>query len=77
AHKHHRNHARRKNENAYIESFNRTLRKECLDWAKYKLSDKARLQEVVDEYVRYYNTERPRLGLGLRIPAEVAKSHLF
>lgn len=77
AHKHHRNHARRKNENAYIESFNRTLRKECLGWAKYKLSDKARLQEMVDEYVRYYNTERPHLGLGLRIPAEVAKSHLF
>lgn len=77
AHKHHRNHARRKNENAYIESFNRTFRKECLGWAKYKLADKARLQQTVDEYIKYYNTERPHLGLGLRIPAEVAKSHLF
>lgn len=76
AHKHHRNHARRKNENAYIESFNRTLRKECLGWAKYKLTDKPRLQQMVDEYIRYYNTERPHLGLGLKIPAEVAKSHL-
>lgn len=77
AHKHHRNHARRKNENAYIESFNRTFRKECLGWAKYKLKDKEKLQAVVDKYVVYYNTERPHLGLGLRIPAEVAKSHLF
>ncbi|MBI2594346.1 transposase [Candidatus Curtissbacteria bacterium] len=77
AHKHHRNHARRKNENAYIESFNRTFRKECLGWAKYKLTDKARLQQMVDEYIKYYNTERPHLGLGLKIPAEVAKSHLF
>ena len=77
AHKHHRNHARRKNENAYIESFNRTFRKECLGWSKYKLKDKERLQVLVDEYVKYYNTERPHLGLGLRIPAEVAKSHLF
>lgn len=76
AHKHHRNHARRKNENAYIESFNRTLRKECLGWAKYKLKDKKKLQAVVGDYVRYYNTERPHLGLGLKIPAEVAKSHL-
>ena len=77
AQRHHRNHARRKNENAYIESFNRTLRKECLGWAKYKLKDKERLQQLVDNYVKYYNTERPHLGLGLKIPAEVAKSHLF
>lgn len=71
-----RNHARRKNENAFVESFNRTLRKECLGWAKYKLADKARLQQLVDRYIKYYNTERPHLGLGLKIPAEVSKSHL-
>lgn len=74
--KHRKIHARRKNENAYIESFHRSLRKECLGWLKYRKEEKGSLQSLVDQYLVWYNTQRPHLGLGLKIPAEVAKSHL-
>ncbi len=33
----------KKNEQAHIESFNRTLRKECLGWGKFKSEDAVRL----------------------------------
>jgi len=36
--------ARRKSEKAYIESFHRSLRKECLGWIKYKKKEKESLQ---------------------------------
>lgn len=74
--RHRKIHARRKNENAYIESFHRSLRKECLGWLKYKRQDKENLQTLINQYLIFYNTQRPHLGLGLKIPAEVAKSHL-
>lgn len=71
AKRHRKIHAYRKNENAYIESFNRTLRKECLGWINYKPEDKDKLQSLLNDYLIFYNTQRPHLGLGLRIPAEV------
>jgi transposase InsO family protein len=74
--RHRKIHARRKNENAYIESFHRSLRKECLGWIKYKQEDKTRLQLLINNYLVHYHTQRPHLGLGLKTPAEVALSHL-
>lgn len=74
--KHRKIHARRKNENAYIESFHRSLRKECLGWNRYDKEDKEALQVLINQYLIHYHTQRPHLGLGLRTPAEVAKSHL-
>lgn len=68
--------ARRKNENAYIESFHRSLRKECLGWLKYRRGEKEKTQALVDDYLVHYHTERPHLGLGLKTPAEVVQSHL-
>jgi transposase InsO family protein len=68
--------ARRKNENAYIESFHRSLRKECVGWSKYSRRDKDQLQALINQYLVHYHTERPHLGLGLKTPAEVALSHL-
>lgn len=76
ARQHRKIHAYRKNENAYIESFNRTLRKECLGWVNYQPKDKNRIQALLNDYLIFYNTQRPHLGLGLKIPAEVKKSHL-
>lgn len=58
----------RKNEQAFVESFHRTLRKECLGWWKYKLSEREELQEEVREYLDYYHYERPHLGLDMRTP---------
>jgi len=62
----------KKNEQSYIESFNRSLRKECLGWRKYKRRELPMMKVLVKEYMKYYNNERVHLGLGLRIPNEVA-----
>lgn len=65
----------KKNEQAYIESFNRTLRKECLGWLKYRRDQLPELQERVNTFLRFYNTERPHLSLGMQAPKAVL-SHL-
>ena len=53
----------KKNEQAYIESFNRTLRKECLGWGTYRADDLARLTTEVDAFLARYHYHRPHLGL--------------
>lgn len=58
----------KKNEQAFIESFNRSLRKECLGWIKYKPKDLPMLTKEVEEYLQYYHYERPHLSLGMRPP---------
>jgi len=58
----------KKNEQSYIESFNRSLRKECLGWSKYKASEIPQLTLWVDEWLRYYHYERPHISLGMRPP---------
>lgn len=65
----------KKNEQAYIESFNRTLRKECLGWIKYRKTDLVWVQQKVDEFIDFYNNERPHLSLNLLSPKEYL-SHL-
>lgn len=65
----------RKNEQAYVEAFNRTLRKECLGWAKYRRKDLPALQERLRTFLTFYNTERPHLSLGMQAPKAVL-SHL-
>ncbi len=65
----------KKNEQSYIESFNRTLRKECLGWWKYKKTDLLSVQKRVDEFLDFYNTKRPHLSLNLQSPKEYL-SHL-
>lgn len=62
----------KKNEQSFIESFNRTLRKECLGWRKYRVKDLARMKKSVEEWVEYYNNERVHIGLGMKVPNEIA-----
>lgn len=52
----------RKNEQAHIESFNRTLRKECLGWGKYKAGDEPRLFVKVEAFLERYHYHRPHLA---------------
>ncbi len=62
----------KKNDQAHIESFNRSLRQECVGHIRYK---KAQLEEVqlkVDQYITYYNNSRAHLGLKLQTPNQVA-----
>lgn len=58
----------KKNEQSFIESFNRSLRKECLGWAKYRAHQIPQLTCQVNEWLDYYHYERPHLSLGMRPP---------
>lgn len=69
----------KKNEQSFIESFNRTLRKECLGWRKYEVKELPKMIEAVHKFLVYYHNERPHLGLGMHTPKEKAAilSHLI
>lgn len=58
----------RKNEQSYIESFNRSLRKECLGWGKFQPKDIPSLEKELTDYLMYYHSKRPHLSLGLKTP---------
>ena len=60
----------KKNEQSYIESFNRTVRKECLGWAKYKKKQLSELTDVVNVFLDRYHYHRPHIGKGMRPPLE-------
>lgn len=70
AHRHSR--VRQPNDNAHLERFNRTTQEECL----LRLSRSLRAyQQALPEYLRYYNTERPHMGLAFKTPIEVMRSY--
>ena len=58
----------RKNEQSYIESFNRTVRKECLGWQKYHLKDLGECQQMVESFLERYHYHRPHMGLSMMTP---------
>ena len=61
----------KKNEQAHIESFNRTLRKECLGWSKYQPEDEKRLFPIVEAFLQRYHFHRPHLAFNpMRPPLE-------
>lgn len=60
----------RKNEQSYIESFNRSLRKECLGWTKYKKPQVEELNGIVINYLERYHYHRPHISLGMKPPLE-------
>ncbi len=67
-----------KDENAYVESFNRTVRKQAVGWGQYRLKDLKYLTETLNKFNYEYNHETPHLSLNLEIPYEYALkvSHL-
>jgi len=58
----------RKNEQSYIESFNRTVRKECLGWQHYKLGDLEECTKMVESFLARYHYHRPHMSLGMKPP---------
>lgn len=58
----------RKNEQSYIESFNRTVRKECLGWHNYRVNELEECTDMVESFLTRYHYHRPHLGLGMRTP---------
>lgn len=65
----------RKNEQSYIESFNRSLRKECLGWGTYYPKDIPILEQELKEYLVYYHTRRPHLSLKLKTPNDILEEY--
>ena len=61
----------RKNEQSYIESFNRTVRKECLGWHTYRPGELAECTQMVESFLKRYHYHRPHLGLGMRTPLTI------
>jgi IS30 family transposase len=66
----------KKNDQAFIEKFNGTFRKECLGYAKYHKQDLEKVQKRVDEFITYYMTKRPHMSLNMQTPKEFSMSHL-
>jgi transposase InsO family protein len=70
AHRHSR--IRTPNDNAHLERFNRTIQEGCI--ARIPRSLRIWRREI-PEYLRYYNTERPHMGLGMKTPLEVMRRY--
>jgi transposase InsO family protein len=61
----------KKNDQSYIESFNRSLRKECLGWVKYRKEEKWEIQKLVNEYTYHFINKRWHMGLpNMMTPAQ-------
>jgi transposase len=60
----------KKNEQSYVESFNRSLRKECLGWGKFKPDDIPSLEKELADYLVYYHNKRPHMSLNMLTPNE-------
>jgi hypothetical protein len=56
----------KKNEQAYIESFNRTVRKECLGWTKYHIADLSHCTHLVEQFLDRYHYHRPHMGKDMK-----------
>ena len=63
----------KKNEQSYIESFNRSLRKECLGWSKYRADELPSLNRELTDYLVYYHTKRPHMSLNMKTPNQFLK----
>ena len=55
-------------QNGSVESFNGTLRRECLDAEEFAHLREARI--LIEQWRWQYNTQRPHSSLGYRTPAE-------
>jgi len=65
AHRHSR--VRQPNDNAHLERWNRTLQDECL---RRIPRDLRAWRKEIPEYLRYYNKERPHMGLNMKTPLQ-------
>jgi len=69
-HRHSR--VRRPTDNGHIERFIRTLQEECLNRIPKNLLS---WKKNIPEYLHYYNTERPHMGLNYQTPLQMVTSY--
>src|SRR5258706_1731190 len=65
----------KKNEQSYIESFNRSLRKECLGWGNFHPQQIPSLEKELTEYLHYYHTKRRHMGINMRTTNQILKEY--
>lgn len=70
AHRHSR--VRRPTDNGHVERFIRTIQQECLARTARNLRA---WEKSLPEFIHYYNTERPHMGLKMKTPMEVVQSY--
>ena len=70
AHRHSR--VRTPNDNAHLERFNRTLQQECLHRIPRNIQT---WKKELPAYLKYYNEERPHMGLNYQTPMQVVRSY--
>ena len=56
--------------NAYIERFNRTLREEFIDVNGVLIEEKEEFDNLLTNWLVYYNSKRPHLALNLKAPLQ-------
>ena len=56
--------------NAYIERFNRTLREEFIDVNGVLIKEKEEFDNLLINWLVYYNSKRPHLALNLKAPLQ-------
>ena len=61
----------RPNDNAHIERFNRTIQDECLGRTITHTQNTKKLQNKINNYIEFYNTQRVHLGLELQTPVSI------
>lgn len=58
-------------DNGHVERFIRTLQEECL----HRIPRDFRVwKKEIPEFIRYYNTERPHMGLNFKTPTQIIKA---
>jgi len=70
SHRHSR--VRKPTDNGHVERFIQTLQRECLNRTPRSLRS---WQKEIPEFLRYYNYERPHMGLNYQTPMQVVRSY--
>ena len=63
---------RKPTDNGYVERFNQTLQKDCLNRIPRSMKS---WQRQIPEFLNYYNNERPHMGLDYKTPMEMVRSY--
>ncbi len=66
----------KKNEQAFIEAFHSTLRREEFGRTPFKAEDLDLAQARADAFLDYYHNKRPHMSLNMNTPSQFAESHL-